>query len=317
MNTFNSDRDIPISQNYSVVPSKNSQQLNYPYISVITPSFNQGQFIEETIQSVLAQEYPNFELIVIDGASTDNSVNIIQKYKSRLTHWESELDRGQSHAINKGFKQATGDILAWLNSDDVYCSDTLKVIGQYFAQNPHIMLLSGYCNLSDPDLNIVGVKKTVPFSQEHFLEGGNVPGQPAIFFRKEILDLVGYLNEDLHYVMDWEYWLRISMAIPYSQICLMERPLATARLWAQAKTSVAGTKSIQERESILTQYFYKWTQSSLLRTPLYFNAFGNLHKRYAQTYWQNQQYRPALSNLAKYVNHRCQGQRIKGQLSRG
>lgn len=312
MDTFNSDKDIPVSQNHSVVSNLNSRKSNYPCISVVTPSFNQGQFIEETIQSVLAQEYPNLELIIIDGASTDNSINIIQKYKSRLTHWESEPDRGQSHAINKGFKKATGDILAWLNSDDIYCSDTLTVIGQYFAQNPHIMLLSGYCNLSDPDLNIVGVKKTVPFSQEHFLEGGNVPGQPAIFFRKEILELVGYLNEDLHFVMDWEYWLRISMAVPSSQITLMERPLATARLWAQAKTSIAGAKSIQERENILTKYFYEWTQSGLIRPPLYFNAFGNLYKRYAQTYWQNQQYCCALSNLAKYVNHWCQGQLSRG-----
>lgn len=296
--------------------STKTEVKSWPTISIVTPSFNQGQFIEATICSVLNQSYPFLEYILIDGGSTDETVQIIKKYESSITYWVSEQDTGQSHAINKGFKKASGDILAWLNSDDVYCSDTLTVIGQYFTQNPHIMLLSGYCNLSDPDLNIVGVKKTVPFSQAHFLEGGNVPGQPAIFFRKEILELVGYLNEDLHYVMDWEYWLRISMAVPYSQICLMDRPLATARLWAQAKTSIAGAKSIQERENILTQYFYKWTQSSLIRTPLYFNAFGNLSKRYAQTYWQNQQYRSALSNLAKYINHWYQGQRIKGQISR-
>lgn len=297
-------------------PTK-TEVKSWPTISIVTPSFNQCQFIEATICSVLNQSYPFLEYILIDGGSTDETEKVIQKYESSITYWVSEQDNGQSHAINKGFKKANGDILAWLNSDDVYCSDILTHIGQYFAENPHIMLLSGYCNLSDPDLNIVSVKKTVPFSKEHFLEGGNVPGQPAIFFRKEILEIVGFLNEDLHYVMDWEYWLRISMAIPYSQICLMDRPLATARQWAQAKTSVAGAKSIQERESILTKYFYEWTQSRLIRTPLYFNAFGNLYKRYAQTYWQNQQYRPALSNLAKYVNHWCQGQQIKGLLSRG
>lgn len=287
-----------------------------PTISVITPSFNQSKFIEATINSVLNQGYSLLEYILIDGGSSDETLQVIKKYQSSINYWVSEKDNGQSHAINKGFKRAKGDILAWLNSDDVYCPDTLNIIGQYFAKNPHVMLLSGYCNLSDPELNIISVKKTVPFSHEHFLEGGNVPGQPAIFFRKEILELVGYLNEDLHYVMDWEYWLRISMAVPSSQICFMDRPLATARLWDQAKTSIAGAKSIQERESILNKYYYEWTQFRFIRTPLYFVAFGNLYKRYAQTYWQKQQYYPALSNLAKYVNHWCQGKLNKGQLSR-
>lgn len=287
--------------------NQTSNNFNCPRISIITPSFNQGKFIEETIKSVLDQKYSNLDFIIIDGASKDSSVNVIRKYEACLSHWESKQDRGQSHAINKGFRLATGDILTWLNSDDVYCPNILRYIGKFFIDNPQVMLLSGYCNLSDSELNIVGVKKTVPFSKEQFLEGGNVPGQPAIFFRKEILDSVGYLNENLHYVMDWEYWLRISMTVPNSRICLINHPLATARLWDQAKTTIAGTKSIRERESILTMFFHEWTQSKFLKNPLYFNAYRNLYKRYSQIYWQNKQYGSALSNLGKYFNFWCKG----------
>src|SRR5580658_2018681 len=112
-------------------------------ISIITPSYNQGQFLEETMLSVFNQGYPNLEYIVIDGGSTDNSVEIIKKYENRLTYWESQKDRGQTHAINKGFEKSTGEIIAWLNSDDVYCENALFIIADFFEKNIEANIVVG------------------------------------------------------------------------------------------------------------------------------------------------------------------------------
>src|SRR5262249_46923914 len=118
---------------------------NYPRITIITPSFNQAQFFEQTIASVLDQNYPNLEYIIIDGGSQDHSVEIIRKYDHRLAYWVSEKDRGQTHAINKGLERATGDIIAYLNSDDFYLAGTLHRVAEYFQQHPDVDLLHGRC----------------------------------------------------------------------------------------------------------------------------------------------------------------------------
>ena len=122
-------------------PQYNEQ--NWPKITIITPSFNQGQYIEQTIRSVLLQSYTNLEYIVIDGGSTDNTIEIIEKYSDFITYWVSEKDNGQSHAINKGLKQATGDVFNWLNSDDYYLPNALLTVGKYFAQNNQLEVLCG------------------------------------------------------------------------------------------------------------------------------------------------------------------------------
>lgn len=121
----------------------------WPRISIVTPSFNQGRYIEETIRSVLLQGYPNLEYIVIDGGSSDNSVGIIKKYEPWLAYWVSEADRGQAHAINKGFQKATGEIFGWLNSDDVYCKGALGFTGWLLYRRPHVGLIYGDCDVID------------------------------------------------------------------------------------------------------------------------------------------------------------------------
>ena len=115
----------------------------YPKISIITPSYNQGQFLEQTILSILSQDYPNLEYIIMDGGSSDNSVEIIRKHEDNLTYWVSEPDKGQSDAINKGFQRATGDILTWLNSDDYYLPGTLHTVAEYFTQHPDVECIYG------------------------------------------------------------------------------------------------------------------------------------------------------------------------------
>ena len=128
----------------------------FPKISIVTPSLNQGQFIKRTILSVLKQGCHNIEYIVMDGGSTDNTVEILKKYEDRLI-WKSEPDRGQSHAINKGFRMATGEIIGWLNSDDTYEPDALKTVIQFFSEHPEIDLIYGDCNMIDENDNIIGM----------------------------------------------------------------------------------------------------------------------------------------------------------------
>ena len=120
--------------------------MNYPRISIVTPSFNQGKYIEQTIQSVLSQNYPNLEYIIIDGGSTDGTVEIIKKYEQQLTYWISEPDKGQTDAINKGFAKCTGEIFNWINSDDYYSPNSLHIVAEVFSENPTAKVVCGLEN---------------------------------------------------------------------------------------------------------------------------------------------------------------------------
>lgn len=180
-----------------------------PKISVITPSFNQGAYLERTILSVLNQNYPNLEYIIIDGGSTDNSVEIIKKYESRLTYWVSEKDSGQSNAINKGLSMATGDWVAWQNSDDTYQPDIFFEFAVAAQQNPNVSLIIGNMNLINIDdavlNNLIYVKPTY----QSVLAEGMVLANQASFWRRSLHAKIGFLNEDLHFGFDYEWFLRI------------------------------------------------------------------------------------------------------------
>jgi glycosyltransferase involved in cell wall biosynthesis len=165
--------------------------MNYPKISVVIPSFNQGQFLEETITSVINQQYPDLELFVVDGASNDNSVDVIKKYEQHLAWWVSEKDKGQSDAINKGFARATGEIITWLCSDDLYTPGTLHKVAEYFSKQPgNIGLIYGgittFKNGIDQRSNWGYQDKSV----ERYL-AGMAFSQPAAFYRKKYLDQIG------------------------------------------------------------------------------------------------------------------------------
>lgn len=179
-----------------------------PKISVITPSFNQGDYIEETILSVINQNYPNLEYIIIDGGSSDLSVDIIKKYSSHINYWISEKDSGQSEAINKGFKKCTGDIVTWLNSDDCYLEDTLHKVADYFSKG-NFALLYGKSILFGQGRK----EKVIGFSDKNSVALrclSYVPfPQPSTFFRKEVLHEQGYLDESLHYCMDQDLFIKI------------------------------------------------------------------------------------------------------------
>lgn len=208
-----------------------------PKISVITPSFNQGSFIKQTIHSVLGQEYPNLEYIVMDGGSTDNTLQILKKH-GKTIKWFSKKDKGQSDAINKGLKMATGDIVAWLNSDDYYLPGTLLKVARYFEAHKEAKWLSGDYEIIDEKGKpihgfVIGYKRFLRrFSSFGMLSFANYIIQPSTFWKREMHDEVGYLNEGYQYCMDYDFWLRIMKKYP---LHLLPDPLSAFRIHGASK----------------------------------------------------------------------------------
>lgn len=191
--------------------------MNYPQISIVTPSYNQAAYLEQTIESVLSQCYPNLEYIVMDGGSTDGSVEIIKKYAERLTYWASGPDKGQADAIYRGFKIATGEILGWVNSDDLLLPGCLEKVGRYFASHPKEEWLVGgtipidragrylYNRIGHPSCNL-GARVTF----HHLLFFGCPFNQPASFWRKDIFFLIGGFERSLQFCFDYDLYFRLA-----------------------------------------------------------------------------------------------------------
>ncbi len=221
-------------------------------ISIITPSFNQGQFIEQTIQSVLSQNYPNLEYIVMDGGSTDNTLDILKKYEDKLK-WFSEKDKGQSDAINKGLKMAYGDIVAWLNSDDYYLPGTLAKVATFFDKNSQAKWVSGDYQIVDEkgkDIHsfVIGYKRLLRlFNSYSTLSFANYIIQPSTFWRRELISEIGYLNEEYRYCMDYDLWLRFMKNYP---LHIIPSPLSAFRVHSTSKGGVEYEKQFDEELQI-------------------------------------------------------------------
>jgi glycosyltransferase involved in cell wall biosynthesis len=176
-------------------------------ISIITPSYNQGSFIEETILSVINQSYNDYEYIIIDGGSTDNTVDVIKRYEDKITYWVSEPDEGQTHAINKGFRKATGDVISWLNSDDLLTDGALQRIANQFKNNANLACLFGQWQEFDKDGDRPRNPKNDVSTQEWLYTSPYA--QPSTFYKRSIFKEIGYLNESLHFSMDNDLFKRI------------------------------------------------------------------------------------------------------------
>lgn len=183
--------------------------VTLPKISIITPSFNQATFLERTIKSVIDQGYPNLEYIIIDGESSDGSVDIIRRYESQLTYWVSEKDMGQAHAINKGLQRATGDWLAWQNSDDIFYPGCFQQLVKATERFPKADLIIGNINLVDIDDKIIRDMKYVRPTYRSLLAEGMVLTNQAAFWRRELHERIGYIDESLDCGFDYEWFLRV------------------------------------------------------------------------------------------------------------
>jgi Glycosyl transferase family 2 len=218
-----------------------------PLVSIVTPSLNQGLFIEETIRSVLGQDHPRLEHIVVDGGSTDGTIRILERYRSRL-RFVSEPDTGQAAAINKGFRSSKGQILAWLNSDDVYEPGAVSAAVAFLGERPDLMLVYGDATLMDAQGRVIGPCAHVrPFDLERLVHQSDFIVQPAAFFRREAFEAAGGLDESLQWTMDYDLWLKIAQRFP---VAYLPRKLARYRWTGANKTSRGGLERYAEIERV-------------------------------------------------------------------
>ncbi len=261
-----------------------------PRISIVTPSYNQGQFLEATICSILDQNYPNLEYIIMDGGSTDNSVAIIRKYEKHLAYWQSHKDRGQNHAITEGFKRATGEIFGYLNSDDIHLPWTLAIVGNILASLPEVEWLTPRVTMViDADGDPLTTNHAIAHTRLRFYSGvtlGNFFGesgwiqQEGTFWRRSLWEKAGaHVAEDAYRTGDFELWARF---FQHSLLTTTQIPLAAFRWHGGNKTqldlTVAESRKIlqaypHERRYSHTKFrFMRWLHA---RTGRFINRFGS------------------------------------------
>lgn len=221
-----------------------------PLVSIITPSFNQGRFIRETIESVLSQDYPKLEYLVMDGGSTDETLEILRSYDARLT-WRSGPDGGQAEAVNTGIRLAQGQILGWLNSDDTYLPGAVSAAVSYLTAYPDTAMVYGDAHYIDEQNRVIGVYPTEDFDQ-HRLAKACFICQPAAFFRRSAVETVGGLDPGLQYCMDYELWIRLGRRFRIDRI---PHTLANTRQYPQTKTWAQRDRLFEELSGVTQRSF--------------------------------------------------------------
>lgn len=225
--------------------------MNYPKITVVTPSYNQGEFIERTIVSIINQNYPNLEYFVIDGGSTDNTVEIIKKYQDKIDYWVSEKDRGQTDAINKGMRRATGDIVCWINSDDILLPGTLFTVGRYFMKHPNIEYLNGVVIEIGRQDEILKMTHTILC--KWFAERGSFNVlQQGMFWKRSLFEKVGYLDVSFHAMMDYEFIIRLFESD--IKMAFIDKPLGAIRIYGETKTAMGGDIWARDKNELKRRY---------------------------------------------------------------
>jgi glycosyltransferase involved in cell wall biosynthesis len=222
-------------------------------ISVITPSYNQGKYIERTLLSVLSQKGADFEYIVMDGGSSDETPDILKKYKEKYQdklQWISERDTGQANAVNKGIAGSTGDILGWLNSDDIYYPGVLQRVSAFFDAHPGVDIVYGNADFIDETDRFLGHYPTGAWNADRLCDVCFLC-QPAVFFRRRVIEKHGLLDENLMYCMDYEYWLRLARGKAY--FVYSQHTLAGSRVYPETKTVAMRIAAHEEMLSMLVQ----------------------------------------------------------------
>lgn len=222
---------------------------NLPRISIVTCSYQQGPFLESTLRSVLDQNYSNLEYIVMDGGSTDNSVDVIKRHSNKLAHWVSEKDKGQTDALIKGFNKSTGEILGWLCSDDLLLPGSLQAVGEFFAKNPDVQAVYGDSVWIDAEGKFLRPKKEMPFSRFVFLYDHNYIPQPSMFWRRSLYENCGGLDTSFNLAMDSDLWERFSAK---TRIAYIPQYLSCMRYYPEQKTRMF--KSDGRREDAIIRH---------------------------------------------------------------
>ena len=227
-----------------------------PKISIIIPTLNQARFIEETITSVLTQNYPNLELIVLDGGSSDGTLEILKKYSASLT-WISEPDKGQVDAINKGLKMVTGEVVAYLNSDDIYTPSTLLTVGKYFSEHPDTQIVTGKC--LNMDENGVETRSLIKIYKNFWLKLGidkclmvlDYVSQPSTFWRTELIHSIGIFDTEFRNAMDYDYWLRVTRQ---HKLKFINQYLSKFRIYPTSITSSNSKAQYEDEMRVASRY---------------------------------------------------------------
>ena len=222
-----------------------------PKISVVTPSLNQAQYLEATIKSILDQEYPNLEYIIIDGGSDDGSVEIIEEYSDSLAYWISEPDEGQTDALIKGFDRATGEVMGWLNSDDLYYPHTLREVGETFVRNPQWQVVYGDSLLIDDKDQPVKPKREIGFNRFIWMYDHNYIPQPSTFWRRGIYEQVQGLNAKWNLAMDADLWIRFA---EHTTLHHVPRMWSRFRIYPEQKNQSLRDRSDEEDALIRSRY---------------------------------------------------------------
>jgi glycosyltransferase involved in cell wall biosynthesis len=230
-------------------PQSAIRNRSLPSIAIVTPSYNTGRYIGPCVRSVLEQDYPHVDYLVMDGGSTDNTVDVLKSFGPRL-RWVSQKDKGQSDAIVRGFQNTRGEILGWLNSDDTFEPGALRAVAEFFAAHPEVDVVYGDADYTDTqDRHIARCVHIEPYSKDRLFHYSDFLVQPATFFRRRIYDKVGGVDVSIHWAMDYDLWLR--MAAAGARFAYLPKRLAHFRWLYDNKTATGSHKRLDEIERIL------------------------------------------------------------------
>jgi glycosyltransferase involved in cell wall biosynthesis len=284
---------------FSALPaaSYNEKMQHAPLVSIITPSFNQAAFLEQTIRSVLDQDYPNIEYWVIDGGSTDESVDIIRKYESRLAGWVSEKDQGQADGINKGLTKARGEIVGWLNSDDLYYPGAIAGAVEAFCLHPEASFVFSDVESIDEHSKAFNLMRFGDWKLPELMTF-HIIGQPGVFMRRAVLEQAGHLDLSYNYLLDVQLWLR--MAVIAEPLYVPGAVWAAARIHSDAK-NVAHAQKFGAEAFRLAKWLCEDERFYPLSSQLFNKIWAGAHRLNAFYMVEAGQFKPALRSYAKML----------------